>query len=309
MEIEKELANFAPPKETIITIGVFDGVHLGHRYLLGNVKREAQEKRLLSGVVTFNNHPQSVLQPDKESPWLNDVEEKVKLLRETNIDLVAVISFSLELAQLNARGFISLLKKHLKMNGLLVGPGFALGRDREGDIDLLRSLGQEMNFNVEAISPFIIDGEIISSTLIRRALAQGDVTKVEKLMGRHFYLISKVIAADQRGHTLGFPTANLDIPPQQALPDNGVYATIAHVDGQNFASATNIGTRPTFGNNKKTVETHLLNYEGNLYEKKIKVEFIQKLREERFFASPDELKMQIGKDIREIETVLSREFK
>mgnify|MGYP001128907838 CR=1 FL=1 len=309
MGIEQELANFAPSKETIITIGVFDGVHLGHRYLLENVKRQAQEKRLLSAVVTFNNHPQSVLRPDGGSPWLDDVEEKVRLLCETDIDLVAVISFTLELAQLRAREFISLLKKHLKMHKLVVGPDFALGRDREGDIDLLRSLGQEMNFDVEAIAPVTIGGEIISSTLIRQALAQGDMTKVEKLMGRHFYLIGKVIAADQRGRALGFPTANLDMPPQQALPDNGVYATIAQVDGRNFASATNIGTRPTFGNNKKTVETHLLNYEGNLYGKRIKVEFIQKLREEQNFASPEELKTQIGKDIRQMEIVLSREFR
>ncbi|MDY7018650.1 MAG: riboflavin biosynthesis protein RibF, partial [Chloroflexota bacterium] len=242
-------------------------------------------------------------------PWLTDVEEKVKLLYETDMDWVAVISFTLELAQLRAREFIPLLKNYLKMQSLLVGPDFTLGRNREGNIDLLRSLGQEMNFNVEAIAPFTRDGEMISSTLIRQALAQGDMTKVERLMGRHFYVISKIITADQRGHVLGFPTANLDIPSQQALPDNGVYATIAHVDGQIFASATNIGIRPTFGNNKKTVETHLLNYAGNLYGKKLKIEFVQKLREEHNFASPEELKTQISKDIRQIEIILSRESK
>ena len=309
MGLKEELANLAPPKDTIITIGVFDGVHMGHRYLLENVKQRAREKNLLSGVVTFDRQPQSALQSGKDLPWLNEVEEKVKLLQETGIDLVIVISFTPEVAQLSAREFVSLLKKHLKMHSLVVGPDFALGRGREGNINLLRRLAQEMEFNVEAIAPFTTDGEIVSSTLIRQALAQGDMIKVEKLLGRYFYLVGNVIAADKRGRILGFPTANLDIPPQQALPDNGVYATIAYIAEQGFASATNIGTRPTFGNpesssGKRTVETHLLNYEGNLYGKKIKVEFIQKLRDEQNFASAEELKAQINKDIQEIKEAL-----
>jgi len=309
MEIEQELVNLAPPKETVITIGVFDGVHRGHRYLLENVKRQAQERKLLSGVVTFNRHPQSVLHPDRESFWLIAVEEKVRLLQEAGVDLVVAISFTPEVARLSAREFISLLKKHLRMCSLVVGPGFALGREREGNAELLRSLGQEMGFSVEAISPFTIDGEVISSTLIRQAVAQGDMVRVEKLLGRRFCLVDKVIAADKRGRTLGFPTANLDVSPKQALPDNGVYATIAHVDGQRFTSATNIGIRPTFGHSKKTVETHLLNYEGDLYGKEIKVEFVQKLRDEQSFQSPEELKAQISKDIRETELTLSGELK
>jgi riboflavin kinase/FMN adenylyltransferase len=191
------------------------------------------------------------------------------------------------------------------MRGLILGPDFALGKGREGNINLLRSLGQKIGFSVEAIPPFAIDGEIVSSTSIRQALAQGDITKVEKLMGRHFYLIGQVITTDKRGRTLGFPTANLNIPKQQILPASGVYATIAQVDDQKFSSATNIGTRPTFANSKKTVETHLLNYEGNLYGRRIKLEFIQRLRDERYFASARELKAQIKNDIEKTKIILS----
>ena len=310
MGIKEELANLAPPKGTVITIGVFDGVHIGHRCLLENVKQRAGEENLLGGVITFDHHPLTVLHRGRELPWLNDVEEKVNLLQETGIDLVIVISFTPEVAQLSARDFSSLLKKHVKMHSLVLGPDFALGREREGDINLLHSLGQEMEFGVEAIVPFTFDGEVVSSTLIHRTLAQGDVVKVEKLLGRYFYLTGKIIAADKRGRTLGFPTANLDIPPQQALPDDGVYATIAHVAGEKFASATNIGTRPTFGHsNERTVETYLLNYQGNLYGTKIKLEFVEKLRKEQKFVSPEELKAQISRDVREIETILSGKLK
>jgi len=190
-----------------------------------------------------------------------------------------------------------------------VGPDFTLGRGGEGNINLLRTLGDEMKFTVEVIPPYMIDGEVVSSTLIRQALIQGDMRRVEKLMGRHFYLAGKVITSDKRGRVLGFPTANLDTKPQQALPGNGIYATITQVDGKQFSSATNIGTRPTFGKGKRMVETHLLNYKGNLYGKEIRVEFVQKLRDEKRFASSEELKVQIEKDITDTETVLAKDRK
>jgi riboflavin kinase/FMN adenylyltransferase len=309
MEIEQELANIAPRGETLLTIGVFDGVHAGHRYLLEKLQQRAAEKNLLSGVVTFNPHPQSVLHPHNQLPWLSDVEDRIRSLQELGINIVAVLTFTPKVAQLSAREFLLLLKKHLKMRGIMVGPDFALGRGREGDINLLRALRREMEFSVEVIPPFTINGEVVSSTLIRQALAQGDMRKVERLMGRYFHLRGKVITSDKRGRVLGFPTANLDMNPQQALPDNGTYATIAQVDGRQFSSATNIGIRPTFGEGGKTVETHLLNYAGDLYHKEIMVKFLQKLRDEQRFASPEELKAQIEKDIREAEMILAKELK
>jgi riboflavin kinase/FMN adenylyltransferase len=309
MEIERELASIAPKGETLLTIGVFDGVHAGHRYLLEKLQQRAAEKNLLSGVVTFNPHPQSVLHPHNQLLWLSDVEDRTRSLQELGINIVAVLTFTPQVAQLSAQEFVSLLKKHLKMLGIMVGPDFALGRGGEGNIKLLHTLGREMKFSVEVILPYKIDGEIVSSTLVRQALGQSDMRKVERLMGRHFYLRGKVITSDKRGRVLGFPTANLDIKPQQALPGNGIYATITQVDGKRFPSATNIGIRPTFGEGERTVETHLLNYKGDLYGKEIRVEFVQKLRDEQRFPSSEELKAQIKKDVREAETVLAKDLK
>ena len=309
MEIEQELANIVPQGETVLTIGVFDGVHVGHRYLLEKLQQRAVEKNLLSGVVTFNPHPQSVLHPNEQLRWLSNLEDRVRAFQELGINIVAVLTFTPKVAQLRARDFMSLLKKHLKMHGIMVGPDFTLGRGQEGNINMLRTLGHEMKFSVEVVPPFTIDGEIVSSTLIRQALIQGDMRRIEKLMGHYFYLRGKVITSDKRGRALGFPTANLDIEPQQALPGNGIYATITQVNSKRFPSATNVGTRPTFGEGKKMVETHLIQYKGDLYGKEIRVEFVQKVRDEQRFPSAEELKIQMEKDVQEVEAILAKELK
>jgi len=309
MEIEQELARMIPQGETLLTIGVFDGVHAGHRYLLEKLQQRAVERSLLSGVVTFAPHPQSVLHPDNQLPWLTDLEDRIKAFQELGVDTVIALTFTPKVAQLSAPDFMSLLKDYLKMRGIMVGPDFALGRGREGNINLLRTLGNEMQFTVEVILPYTIDGQVVSSTLIRHALIQGDMKRVEKLMGHRFYLKGKVITSDKRGRVLGFPTANLEAKPQQALPDNGIYATRTQVDGKVFPSATNIGSRPTFGEGKQMVETHLLNYEGNLYGKDIRIEFVQKLRDEQRFPSSEELKAQIETDVREVQALLAKDLK
>jgi len=207
MEIEQELANMTPHGETLLTIGVFDGVHAGHRYLLKGLQQQAAEKNLLSGVVTFNPHPQSVLHPDDQLPWLSSLEDRVTIFQQLGLNIVAVLTFTPKVAQLSAWDFISLLKKYLKMRGIIVGPDFALGRGAQGNINLLRTLGDEMEFTIEIIPPYTINGEVVSSTIIRQALVQGDMKRVEKLMGRRFYLRGKVITSDKRGRLLGFPTA------------------------------------------------------------------------------------------------------
>jgi len=309
MEFEQELASVTPQGETLLTIGVFDGVHAGHRYLLKKLRERAAERNLLSGVVTFSPHPQSVLHPRSQLPWLTSLEDRVGAFQRLGVSVVVVLTFTPKLAQLSAQEFISLIKKNLSMRGILVGPDFALGKGKEGNINLLRTLGCEMGFNVDVVPPFKINGEIVSSTLIRRALAEGDMRKVTKLMGRYFYLEGKIITSGKRGRVLGFPTANLDIKPQQALPGNGIYATIAQIEGRHFPSATNVGIRPTFGTGEEMVETHLLNYKGNLYGKDMRVEFVQKLRDEQRFPSPEELRTQIEKDVREIEAILTEDLK
>jgi len=308
MEILPELAAIGPESEVLLSVGVFDGVHAGHRYLLKELKQRAAEHGLLSAVVTFDPHPQSVLHPHDRLLWLSDVEDRIKTIKELGIDIVALLTFTPEVAQLSAKEFMYLLKERLKMRGIMVGHDFALGRHREGDIDLLRSLGRDMGFSVEVIPSYTVNGEVVSSTLIRQALAQGDMRKVRRLMGHYFRLGGRVVSSDKRGRALGFPTANLDVKPQQALPGDGTYATIAQVDGVQFLSATNVGIRPTFGEGRRRVETHLLNYKGDLYGKQISVEFVQKLRDERRFRSSQELKAQIEKDVRQAETVLAKEL-
>ena len=309
MEIEQELAKITPQGETLLTIGVFDGVHAGHRYLLNRLQQQAAKENLLSGVVTFNPHPQSVLHPGRQLPWLTDLDDRVTTLQQLGPNIVAVLTFTPKLARLSARDFMSLLRKYLKVRGIMVGPDFALGRGGEGDISLLRTLADEMEFTVHVSPPFTIDGEVVSSTLIRQALARGDMRRVEKLMGRRFYLRGKVITSDKRGRLLGFPTANLDIKPQQALPDNGIYATITLVNGERFPSATNVGTSPTFGERERRVETYLLNYKGDLYDKQLRVEFVKKVRDEQRFPSAEELIAQMGKDVQEVDAILDKDLK
>lgn len=306
MGIEQELARIATGRATLVSIGVFDGVHAGHRHLLERLRLRAEQEALTSAVVTFNPHPQSVMRPGDHLPWLSELDERVRLLRGLGIELVVVLTFTPEVARLSASEFMSLLRQHLKMRGIMVGPDFGLGRGREGDIRRLRELGREMGFSVESVPPYTIDGEVVSSTLIRQALAQGDTEKVNRLMGRYFHVAGRVISSDKRGRTLGFPTANLDIKPQQALPGDAVYATITQIDDGQFPSATSIGTRPTFGPGKKVVETYVLDYQGDLYGNEIRVEFVRRLRGQRRFRSVEELKAQMEKDVRAVEAFFAR---
>jgi riboflavin kinase/FMN adenylyltransferase len=307
MQIEAELAGFAPSQETVLTIGVFDGVHLGHQQLIDYLKRQALVRDYLPGVVTFRNHPLEVLSPHTHLPRLTSLEERIRLLQKLGIELIVPLSFTPELAQLSARDFVALLQKHLKMRGLVIGPDFALGRDREGDLSVLHSLGKERGFWVDVVPPKVINGEVVSSTSIRQALAKGDTTKIKRLLGRPHALIGQVGHGAERGRQLGFPTANLEINSSQALPSDGVYATKAHVAGHSYPSVTNIGTRPTFGEGERTVEVYLLDFEGRLYSQEIRVELIEQLRAEKRFSSPEELKNQISRDVQQARSILKRE--
>lgn len=309
MRIEEELAEVRPQKETLLTIGVFDGVHLGHQHLLAHLRDEAQRMGCLSGVITFKSHPKTVLSTENKLLWLNDLETRINLLRGLGIDVVVALPFSSELAQLTARRFVQLLKDHLKMRGLIIGPDFALGKGREGDAEKLRLLGKEIGFSVEVIPAVVIDGQVVSSSAIRQALAQGDMSRVEKLFGRYFSLSGQVVSGDGRGRALGFPTANLEVKPEQALPSDGVYVTIAHVDHKLIPSVTNIGVRPTFEGNKRVVETYLLDYKAELLGQRFTIDLADKLRDERHFDAPEELKAQIARDVAQARQILSERMK
>jgi len=293
----------------LLSVGVFDGVHLGHQRLLAHLRDEARSKNWLSGVVTFKSHPKVVLSGENKLLWLNDLETRISLLRNLGIDIVVALSFSSELARLTARRFVQLLKEHLKMRGLIIGPDFALGRNREGDSEKLRILGEEMSFSVEVIPPVVIDGFVVSSSTIRQALTEGDMKKVEKLIGRLFSLSGQVVSGDRRGRALGFPTANLDLRAEQALPSDGVYATITHIDHDFLPSVTNIGVRPTFGGNKRLVETYILDFEGELLGQKLTIDLLDKLRGEERFDNVEQLKAQMIRDVAQARQILDERMK
>ncbi len=298
MSLEEELAGLSPKKETLLSVGVFDGVHLGHKHLLKQLTLKAEEQNLISAVVTFKQHPQEVLPPQTKLPFLTSLEQRIRLIKNEGVKIVIPLSFTPELAQISAHQFASLLKKHLRMRGLIIGPDFALGQNREGNAVALHKLGQSMDFSVTVVPPETINGEVISSTAIRNALAMGDMKKVYDMSGRYFSLHGRVITGSGRGAELGFPTANLNIDPEQALPTDGVYATWAYIDNQSRQSVANIGKRPTFGSGKRTVEVHILDYRGDLYRQELKIDIIERLRGEKKFSTAEELKRQIEEDIK-----------
>jgi riboflavin kinase/FMN adenylyltransferase len=304
MQIEQELAELSPTKDMLLTIGVFDGVHLGHKYLISQLKELAQQRNLLSGVVTFRQHPQAVLLPQTKLPFLTDLSQRINLLKNEGVEVVIPVSFTRELAQLSVRQFVSLLKEYLGMQGLVIGYDFALGRDREGNSDTLRALGQHMSFTVTMMPPVIINGEVVSSTAIRNALANGDMKRVQKLSGYFFRLHGRVVTGAGRGLELGFPTANLAVNLGQALPADGVYVTWAYINDKAYPSMTNIGRCPTFGDSERGVEVYVLDYHGDLYEHEMKIDIIERFRDEKKFDSAEELKGQIEDDVKQGRAIL-----
>jgi len=304
MQVEKELAELSPNKDMLLTVGVFDGVHLGHKYLISQLTEHAQQQNLLSGVVTFNQHPQEILSPQTKLPFLTDLATRAELLKNEGVEAIITLSFTRELAQLSARQFVSLLKKYLRMRGMVIGPDFALGRNREGTTNTLCALGQDMDFSVTVIPPIMVNGEMVSSTAIRKALADGDMKRVVNLIGRPFSLHGYVITGSGRGVGLGFPTANLDVNSEQALPADGVYAAWALIDSKAYQSMTNIGQRPTFGDSQRAVEVYVLNYHSDLYGRELTIDIIERLRSEKKFDTVEELKKQMTEDVKQGRAIL-----
>ena len=309
MQVEAELARLSLDESALLAIGVFDGVHLGHKYLISQLIEESRRKGLQGGVVTFHPNPREVLSPGMEVLYLTTISEKVDLLRQEGVKVVITLSFTPELAEMTARQFITLLKKHLRMRGLVVGPDFALGRSREGGIDNLRTLGRELDFSITVIPEVKTNSDVISSTTIRSALAAGNMKQVNKLLGRAYSLQGEVTTGAGRGAGLGFPTANLAVDPKKAIPPEGVYATWAYLDGQSYQSMTNVGRRLTFGENHLTIEVLLMDYQGTLYGRELKIDIIERLRDEKRFDTVDELKKQIAADVEQGKAILSTQVR
>ena len=305
MRVHQELPDTPPDRGTVLTIGVFDGVHRGHQSLLKRVAEVASEGGMLSGVLTFVNHPRSVLVPDTCISYITSVDERLALLKDAGIDMVIPLHFDLELSRLRAHEFTSLLQERLKMSGLVMGYNFAMGFKREGTPETLASIGSDQGFSVTVVDAVTVEGGRVSSTVIRNSVEAGDVATAADLLGRPYNICGEVVAGEGRGRTLlGIPTANLDIPDDRLVPGNGIYAGWARVGSDRYMAATNVGVKPTFGENKRNIESHLLDFDGDLYGKNVTLEFVERLRDEVRFDSAEALVAQMQLDLQKARETL-----
>jgi riboflavin kinase/FMN adenylyltransferase len=287
-----------------LTIGSFDGLHVGHQELLRKLIRRAKETRRWSGMVTFDPLPRAVLTPEDNTVCLTTVEDKIELLARWGLDLLAIMPFTPDLAQTSARDFVQMLRKHLHMTELWIGWDFALGRGRTGNARTLTKLGRAMGFDVHVIEPVQNGSVVISSTQIRRLIAAGRVREAAELLGRYHQFRAVVISGEGRGRQLGFPTANLRVSGHCAIPEGGVYAGYVRWGDKRYPAVANIGYRPTFGEEEYTIEAHLLDFDHDLYGQEVRLEFVERLRAERRFASVEALRAQIGEDIARAREIL-----
>ncbi|RIK29381.1 MAG: bifunctional riboflavin kinase/FMN adenylyltransferase [Chloroflexi bacterium] len=306
---------------TVLTIGNFDGMHRGHQALLQRLRSLAatldQRQGALhhqTGLITFDPHPLAVLQPERPQALLTTPQERLALAADLGVDLGVIQTFTPEFARLEPRAFLQLLKNHLGMAALVVGPDFALGRNRTGDIVVLHQLGEELGYLLHVVEPITWHGETqVRSSAIRQALAQGDVQTAADMLGRPYTVAGTVVAGDGRGRQLGIPTANIQTAPEKLLPADGVYATWAQLPSSNgvetYASVTNLGTRPTIGGQERRLETHLLDFPApgrsdDLYGQTVTLLLVARLRGEQRFPNLDALVTQIHTDIAEARAIL-----
>jgi riboflavin kinase/FMN adenylyltransferase len=296
--VRQELQSSVTPGEHALSIGVFDGVHRGHQMLIGRMLDEAAARSLTGGVVTFHPHPLSVVRPDVTITYLESLERRVELLRELGTEFVSVLQFTSELQQVSALDFSRLLVEEAGMRLLVVGEDFRLGRAGAGTVEVLTEIGAELGFEVLPV-PLLGDGDDrVSSTRVREALEAGEMESVSSLLGHAFQLRGPVLHGDERGRQIGFPTLNVGVSADRWLPPNGVYITRALVGDRQFDACTNIGIRPTFeGDQTRLVETHLLDFEGDLYGQVVTVELLHRIRPEQKFNGIDELSAQIQSDL------------
>jgi riboflavin kinase/FMN adenylyltransferase len=292
---------------TWITIGSFDGVHRGHQSLVRSMTGAAHREGAAAVVVTFFPHPAVVLRKTENPFYLSSPDERAALLGDLGLDYVITMPFDANMAEMTARDFVLMLKSHLGFSRLWAGADFALGRGRQGNLPFLQQLGSELDFTVEEIPAIVADGQAISSSLIRSHISRGAVHQAAAQLGRWYSFAGRIISGDGRGRTLGIPTANLNIWPQRLIPASGVYATRAWLGEVSYPSVTNIGFRPTFEeqNRISRVEAHILDFDQDVYDAAMRLDFIELLRPEHRFKSKQLLQIQIQEDILQAREVLS----
>ena len=300
MKIFRQIEEIEIPQHSVLTVGSFDGIHLGHQQLLQELEKQAQDCDCQEVLVTFHPHPKQVLStgPQTRIELLTPLEEKIQILEMYGLPVLLVIPFTRDFSRLTYRNFVEqILLKKLKMKKMVIGYDHAFGRNREGHANQLKELGETHGFSVTVIEPHRIDNEVASSSRIRQLLSEGNIELANRLLGRNYSLSGIVEKGESRGKKLGFPTANLrPTDPGKLIPRRGVYAVDIRINGDNFKGMMNIGHRPTFNFDPLTLETHIFNFSGLLYGSKLEIVFKKFIREERKFDNSQELKNQILKD-------------
>ncbi len=298
MEIIRGLENITHSfQRPVLTLGNFDGVHIGHQTILEEVGRRARAIEGQSIVLTFVPHPLKVLKPEICPPIITFIEQKAEMISRYNIDVLIAANFSKEFAKQTPREFIeNILQKQIGAREVIVGYDYGFGRGREGTIDFLKQMGRELNIMVDIVDPVKLDGRIVSSTSLRQTVMSGDVEAAGRLMGRPYQIVGEIVTGHRRGRTIGFPTANID-SKNELFPKRGVYIVYAAVKGHTYQGVANVGFNPTFGDEKISVETHILDFDEDIYGEELVVAFMSRLRSEVKFDGVDSLVEQINKDV------------
>src|SRR5918992_2945144 len=294
-------------RPTVLTLGVYDGLHLGHQLIMKTVVERARAVRAVPTVVTFDPHPRAVLHPESAPPLLQTFDQKIEALGVLGVEQAIVVRFTPEFAKVRAEEFLrDVVRERLQAREVYLGRGFAFGRGREGDINLLRKVSGELGFFADEVPEVRLRGRRISSSRVRELLSAGAVNLARRMLGRPYGVEGRVVRGHERGRTLGFPTANLQ-PRNRVIPRAGVYVTATLIEGAWRRSVTNVGVRPTFEEGAATsVETFVLGWEGDLYGDVVRVRFLRRLRDEMKFASVEELKRQIDRDVGRAEEYFRR---
>lgn len=302
MQIIWNINEYQSEDETIVSLGTFDGVHLGHQVILSQLKEKAAQKKLTATMITFEPHPQIVIQKkDRQAVRiLTTIEEKIGILSQLGLDQLVVVHFTVATANMLPETFVDeILLKKLHMREIVVGYDHAFGHNRSGNLELLQKMSGSKGFDVSSVAPVEIDSLIVSSTNIRKLLAEGQIKKATALLGRNYSVSGLVIKGEALGRKLGYPTLNVQPHSQYKLiPAAGIYATISRIDNISFRSVTYIGERPTFSGAVQRIETHLFNFNQQVYGKEVEIEFVDYIRPDKKFADEKSLINQIKDDLR-----------
>jgi riboflavin kinase/FMN adenylyltransferase len=298
MEVFRDIEDFHRPElKTVVTMGNFDGIHLGHQALVANAAAEAKQWRTKSVVFTFEPHPLKLLTPERAPRMIVNHQDKIEMLQALGVDAIIVQTFDRRFASIEAEDFVRrYLLECLNLSKIWLGRDLRFGRARQGDAEDLIRWGSELGFGVGIVEPILVQGKRISSSRIRQLIEQGRVDEVRPMLGRYHFISGMVVSGHRRGRNMGFPTANL-AATTELLPQDGIYATILELQNHHWLSVSSVGHNPTFEKGSRTVEAHILDFTQDIYGEPVKLSFVQRIREERKFAQIEDLVTQMHEDV------------